>query len=301
MKKPNPTLPPAEEWDFRQVDPILLTNAAEYEYTRQSDKIRVLLVRWLDTPLQGKRVRQHILDACIKCQTETASGKLFGSIDPYFPKGIQTQIFEIGKKLMQKRTPDHHVYYEPDPFLYYEMFLQHRPDFPNPWTRMKIKGAYNENFKRVRLRPMEQEFEFILKRAEEWPKGWKDYLEMRRRISSDRYQLDIDFFADGQLSTIDEIVVDFEKWLRAEVKRTNKKMRIGRNAQVEQAAYPLKCLAALRLRRAGFTQKAAANALQPFENSSWIVPYFKNAPSWTRAIQFAEKKLAAFESGELNF
>lgn len=283
MKKSNLTLPAAEEWDFHQVDPILLSNAAQYEYARTSDKIRVPLVRWLDTRLKGKKIRQHILDACIKQQTETASGKLLGGL--HFPKGIETQIIEIGEKLT------------PNGYCWYEAILKIRPDFPQPWTRMKSKGEYNENFKRVHLHPMEQEFKYILDDAGRWPRGWKDYLEMRRRISSDKYRLGIDFFADGRLSTIDEIVADFEKWLRAEVKRANKKMRTGRNAQVEQPAYPLKCLAALRLRRAGFTYAAAANALQPFESSSWIVPYFKDKSSWTKAIQFAEKKLAGFETG----
>lgn len=289
MKKVNPTLPPAAEWDFRQVDPILLADATEYEYARQSEKIRVPLVRWLDTPLKGKTVRQHILDACIKRQKETTDGKLIGGLSTHFPKGIETKIFQIGETLTPQRS------------YFYEAILKCRPDFPNPWTSWKVKGAWNKNFKRVHLRPMEQEFKWILKHAAEHPKGWKDYLEMRQRISADKYRLDIDFFADGRLSTIDEIVANFEKWLRDEVKRTNQKMRMGRNAQVEQAAYPLKCLAALRLRRAGFSQKAAADALRDFESSSWIIPYFNHSPSWTRAIQFAEKKLAGMESGGIIF
>jgi hypothetical protein len=164
---------------------------------------------------------------------------------------------------------------------------------------MKVKGGWNDNFKRVHLHPMDQEFKFILECAAKWPKGWKDYLEMRRRISSDKYRLDIDFFADGRLSTIEEIVADFEKWLRAEVKRTKPKMRIGRAAKVEQAAYPLKCLAALRLRRAGFTYEAAAEALQKIavtKEDAWFIPCFENAKSWTQAIQFAEKKLAEIYS-----
>jgi hypothetical protein len=284
VKKPIPKLPPAEEWDFRKVDPILLRDAAEYEYTRQSKKIRALLVRWLDSPLQGKRVREHIRDAGIKRQTKTPNGKMLGSLDPHFPKGIGSQIFEIGHKLT------------PQCYYLYEGIAQSRPDFPNPWTSWIVKGAWNENFKRVRLHPMEQEFKYILERADKWPMGWKSFVEMKSRISTDHYRLDIDFFADGRLSTIDEIVADFEEWLRAEVKRTKPKLRIGRRAQVEQAAYPLKCLAALRLRLAGFTQKAAADALANFENENWIVPYFKNAASWTKAIQFAERKLAEMES-----
>jgi hypothetical protein len=120
MKKTNPELPPASEWDFRQADRILLSNAAEYEYARQSDKIRVPLVRWLDTPLKGKRVRQHILDACIKRQSATPGGKLLGELLPYFPKGVAGQILEIGQKLTLQ------YYY------LHEAILQHRPDFPNP-------------------------------------------------------------------------------------------------------------------------------------------------------------------------
>ncbi|HEY5233669.1 MAG TPA: hypothetical protein VIK35_09065 [Verrucomicrobiae bacterium] len=287
MKKTNPKLPPAAEWDFRQADRILLSEAAEYEYARQSDKIRVPLVRWLETPLKGKKVRQHILDACIKRQKETPNGKLLGELDSYFPKGIAAQIIKIGEKLTLQA------------YLYFISILQHRPDFPNPWTSMKVKGEWNEKFKRVHLKPMDQEFTFILERAAEWPKGWKDYLEMRRRISSGKYRLDIDFFADGRLSMIDEIVTDFEKWLRAEVKRTKPKMRIGRAAKVEQAAYPLKCLAALRLRLAGFTYEAAAELLGKFaitKEDAWFIPCFENAKSWTQAIQFAENKLAKIYS-----
>jgi hypothetical protein len=285
-----PKLPAATEWDFRPVDRILLAEAAEYEYTRQSDKIRALLVRWLETPINGKGVRQHILDAAIKRQVDAqAAGSTSpGLLDSCFPSGILDEIIKVGQELT------------PQCFYFYESILQHRPDFPNPWTSCKVKGAWNEKFKRVHLRPMDQELKFFFKRAEEWPGGRKDYLEkISGSYLTDKYRMDIDFFADGRLSTVKEIVADFEKWLRSEVKRTGQKMRVGRVAKVEHAAYPLKCLAAFRLRRAGFTYDAAASALQRIattKEDAWFIPLFENAPSWTKAIQFAEKKLAEINS-----
>jgi len=293
--KTKPTLPPSAEWDFRQVDPISLTDAAEHEFARECEKIRVPLVRWLETPLKGKPVRQHIIDALIKRQTQAqkTGEKLPDILDAYFPKGIQQRIFEIGQRLT------------PQCCCLYESIVQHRPDFPNPWTSQKVKGEWNENFKRVHLRPMDEVFKFTLERAQQWPKGWKDYLETSSRcFSTNEYRLGIDFFANGRLSTVDEIVTDFEKWLRAEVKRTGQKMRTGQNAQIKQAAYPLKCLAALRLRRAGFTYDAAADALQKIavtKEDAWFIPMFENAPSWTKAIHFAEKIIADFEAGKINF
>ncbi|MDD5141515.1 MAG: hypothetical protein PHY43_14800 [Verrucomicrobiales bacterium] len=168
---------------------------------------------------------------------------------------------------------------------------------------MKIRGERDAEFSRVRCYPLEHTFNRLAQRdGEKIP--LKKILEIEGRIAKQwgDYKLQIDWFADGELSNIKDVVRDFDKWLRAEVKQTKPKMRRGRNAQAEQAAYPLKCLAALRLRRAGFTYDAAANALQHLEGSfSWIVPYFKNAPSWTKAIQFAEKTLAEFEAGKINF
>jgi hypothetical protein len=291
MKKKNPALPPATEWDFRQVDRILLRDAAEYEYARTCDNIRVPLVRWLDTRLKGKLIRQHIIDAGIKRQAEAqkAGAKILGPLpDCHFPSGVLDQIFEAGQRIT------------PQCFYLYEAIAQYRPDFPNPWTSSKVKGAWNENFKRVHLRPMDQELRFFFKRAEEWPKGGKDYLEkISRSFLDNKYRLDIDFFADGRLSTFDEIVADFGKWLRAEIKRKKIKMRIGRAAKVEQAAYPLKCLAAFRLRHAGFTYEAATDALQAIaltKEDAWFIPCFENAKSWTQAIQFAENRLAEINS-----
>jgi len=294
MKKTNPKLPPIAEWDFRQADRILLDDAARYEYARDCENIRVPLVRWLDTPLDGKRIREHIRDAGIKrhAEAQKTGAKTLDILDPYFPSGIGGRIFEIGQKLT------------PQCFYLWEAIVQHRPDFPNPWTSWKVKGAWNENFKRVHLRPMNEVFKFTLEQAERWPQGWKDYLKIKQRIHANEYRLDINFFANGRLSTIDEIVSDFEKWLRVEVKRTGLKMRTGRLAKVEHAAYPLKCLAAIRLRRAGFTYDAAACALQEIaltKEDAWFIPIFENAPSWTKAIKFAEKTLADFESGNINF
>ena len=284
--KEKPILPPACKWDFRQVDPNLFREAAVYEYARSSEKIRAPLVRWLDTVLKRKKIRQHILDAI------RAAEKHNGDPADFYPAGLWKEIYlsapELGISGLEIGS----------------IIMQARPDFPSPWITdgVKIRGERDTEFSRVRCYPLEHTFNCLAQR-DGGKIGLKKILEIESRIAKQwgDYKLQIDWFADGELSNIQDVVRDFEKWLRGEVKRTKPKMRAGRNAQAEQAAYPLKCLAALRLRRAGFTYDAAANALQSLDNANWIIPYFKNPPSWTKAIQFAKKTLAEFEAGKINF
>lgn len=286
--KAKPILPPAGEWDFRQVDPNLLSEAAVYEYARSSsEKIRAPLVRWLDTLLKGQKIRQHILNAI------RAAKKNDGDPADFYPDGLWSKIYEAAPTGGGFQNLE-----------IVSIIMEARPDFPSPWITngVKVRGERNTEFSRVRCYPLEHTFNCLAQR-DGGKIGLKQILEIESRIAKKwgDYKLQVDWFADGEGSTIQEVVRDFEKWLRAEVKKKKLKTRTGRNAQAEQAAYPLKCLAALRLRRAGFTYDAAANALQSLENANWIIPYFKNAPSWTKAIQFAKKTLAEFEAGKINF
>jgi hypothetical protein len=102
-------------------------------------------------------------------------------------------------------------------------------------------------------------------------------------------------------ATIEGCVKQFETWLREEIKKHPQRKQAGKNAQVLQAAYPLKCLAALRLRRRGITYPAAVSKLQTVaitKRDAWFIPMFENAPSWTKAIRFAERSIARIESGQ---
>ncbi len=282
--KTNPTLPPPEEWDFRPTDPLLLSEAIVYEYSRTCDRTRTQICAWLDTKLKRKKIREHIRDAIL------ATEKNDGDPHDFYPAGIWKEVYLSGLKATD--SPILHV------------IMEARPDFPRPWTRANLRGERNTKFSRVSCYPLEWTFQRILADADE-ADGLKRALEIESRVAAGRaYELNIDFYADGALSTIQEIVADFEKWLRVEVKRSNLKTRTAKDAQVQQKAYPLKCLAALRLRRAGFTYEAAANALQRLaatKEDAWFLPMFENAPSWTKAVLFAEKTLAKFDAGKVNF
>lgn len=288
MRQANPKLPLMIEWDFRKADPLLLREAAAYEYARTSEKMRKTIVQWLETKSHGKTIRESIFDAGIRSQQISRQTRLD---DFAFPPGA----YSVGKQLL----PEGAVYF-------YAAMLKHRPDFPDPWTKVTFTGKLNDRFSRLKLRPMGGEFGAIkcdVKRAKEWPKGWEDYFEFRSKESPNTYKLEIGFAADGRLSTVDEIVSDFEKWLRAEVKRTKPKMRAGRNSQLEQTAYPLKCLAAYRISRAGFTFDEAQAALSRArtvykfsDNDLCFIPIFNQAASWTKAVRYAENTLASIES-----
>jgi len=284
--KTKPSLPPACEWDFHRIDPQLLRTVAVYEYARTSEKVRTPLVRWLDTILNGQKVRQHIFNAIL------AANKCGRDVAECHPKGLWQQIY--------MSAPDQGVW----ALEVHSIIMETRPDFPVPWIAdgVKISVERDLEFSRVRCTPLEYTFRRLAER-DGGKIGLKRLLELEGQVAKrwGDYKLEIDWYAENELSTIAEIVGDFEKWLRAEVADKKPKMRTGRNAQAEQTAYPLKCLAALRLRQAGFTYEAAANALQRMQSSSWIIPFFKNAPSWTKAIQFAKKSLADIDAGKLNF
>ncbi len=241
-----PSLPPKEEWDFSAIDDPALRHATTYEYARTSSLIRSRLCAYLDSKINGKKIRDHIFDA-----------------------------------MKAGRWPDDEVSDKVDETVGGNLalsliILTMKPDFPKPWlsTTIKIKYRRDPAFSRVR------ELQFI-------PGAMTLNYPMRGRTS---HILDI-YWGDAN---IDEIVSDFEKWLRKEAKVHHDTMKL-RGKPGQRQGEPLKWLAAYRLQKAGITFERAQQTLES-RKSVWSVPWYADKSGWSRAITKAKSYLAELET-----
>ena len=240
-----PVFPPREEWDFSAIDDPALRHATTYEYARTSSLIRRRLCAYLDSKINGKRIRDHIFDAI---------------------KAGRWPDEEISEKVDEMVGRNNSLYFT---------ILTMKPDFPKPWLSSTIKIKYRRDpaFSRVK------ELQFI-------PGATTLNYPMRGRTSHI-----LDIYWKG--ANIDEIVSDFEKWLRKEAKVHHEMKPRGRPGQLQGA--PLKWLSAYRIQEAGFTFERAQDALKS-RTVNWSLPRYADKSGWSQAITHAKAYLADLEA-----
>jgi len=141
-----------------------------------------------------------------------------------------------------------------------------KPDFPKPWSSFSVKYRRDPAFSRVREKTL-----------------------FSPMVGGTRHIFDI-YWSEA---SIDEIVSDFEKWLRKEAKVHHEMKPRGRPGQLQQE--PLKWLVAYRLQKAGFTFERAQEALRS-RTGCWSLPRYADKSGWSHAITHAKSYLADLEA-----
>ncbi len=264
--------PPAIEWDFRNVSDSALEKATLYEYARTSNTLRNSIQECLQTKIKGWLVVEHILSAF-------KTSKPFGDS---FPNGVLKNIYD--KMLFATKNN----------LALVELIVRLRPDFPAPWTVYQINFKAEPNRQRVRLRPASWIFEIL----KEWAirEGREEItlqdLELHRQVyQNDFHCLDISW--NG--ATVEQIVRDFEKSLRAEARKHPEMKKPGKAGQRPYA--PLAWLAAYRINKAGVTYDAAQMKLEREGINERHTPRYSDKSAWSDAVKKASQILTKLEAG----
>lgn len=148
-----------------------------------------------------------------------------------------------------------------------------RPDFPMPWMACQIS-----------LKPHLHHSRIIINRFNGDGIG--------------EYQLS---FLPLHGATIKDLVNDFEKWLRNEVRTDSKRFSVmkkrGKSGQLPIAR--LTWLAAYRISKAGVSYVKAQNFLEPYPNHYGHLPKYVDKSGWSDAIRKAKNFLSKVESGQI--
>ena len=233
-----PIFPPKEEWDFSSIDDLMLQHAIIYEYARTSSLIRSSLCACLDSKINGRKIRDHLLDS-VKAG-HSPDDKISDKVDEAVG-GVENRALSL-------------------------IILKMKPDFPKPWPSFSVKYRRDPDFSRVREKTL-----------------------FSPMVGGTRHIFDI-YWSD---SNIDEIVFDFEKWLRKEAKVHHEMKPRGRPGQLQGA--PLKWLSAYRIQEAGFTFERAQDALKS-RTVNWSLPRYADKSGWSQAITHAKAYLADLEA-----
>lgn len=257
--KSAPELPPAEEWDFRQVEPLALHDATVWEYARSCDSIREAILEFLDFKVhESVSVRQLLNDH--RTMSSAEKKRLAGL-------GIWRDIQVEGKRLR--------LGFEVPMILTWV-----RTDFPQPWLFSPPKFKVNPDFKdsRFHCNPLSE----TIARLNVNP-------VLDEVFAGDgSYHLTIGW--EG--STKGEILENFRRWLDSEAKLHTHMLRRGKPAQ-EQTHF-LKALAARRLRDAGFTYEQARVAIKGCNDGGRLIPYYARPDGWSDAIKRANELIEFF-------
>jgi hypothetical protein len=291
--KTKPAIPSAAEIDFRNIEPALLREAAVWEYARTSPAVRAAAVRWLDSEIQGKTVREHLL-AELRKPCPGARSLLFRILDrdERLALGmVDLSMLHLGK---HRRL---------------SMLLWDRADFPAPWTNAQRSPAPAEKSGSVDIEPTPH----ILNR-------W-DHIGELKDVYRNHFSLNIQWRG----ATQKQIVGEFARWLAKEAKQHPEMKPRGKGGQIQTE--PLKWLAAYRLSAAGLTYPqtvamldlycdpgsrvrqnlARLAGLDPADvplplkakvQSPDALPDFKGESTFSKAVGKARKLLARFEKGE---
>jgi hypothetical protein len=279
MKKPAATMPPSVEWDFTRVDDSALQSATLYEYARSSDKLRNAVSKCLQTKIKGKRISEYILAALI---TERKTRKPYPDC---FPAGVYRK---VSADLINATGGN---------FKLRHIIMHQRPDFPAPWMSFPLKFKPNENFSRIICTPMNHVFKHVEELAIESGDALKQ-LEYEEKTNTGRFQIS---FLPLHGSTIKDIVGDFEKWLREEIKQhpDNYSAMKGKGRKGQLPIPRLAWLAAYRIHKAGVTFDDAQIKLEKESNYYGHLPKYSEKSAWSDAIKKAKQFLAKVESGQI--
>lgn len=262
MKRPAPTLPPQAEWDFRQIEDLALPDATLWEYARQSPKLRTAICRWYDTRADGSTLRTLIRRGWWRRPPTGEARSRRGALRT-------AAIVATGNLRLAE-------------------LIALRPDFPAPWTARPLKYRINpDSIVRVSC----QTFEKCLDSLAAAPTHVRDGVLRARR---GHYMVRIDWAA----GTVQEIIADLSRWVRREAANHPERQKTGKPSQAP--VDPLKWLAALRLKQAGFTFEAAQDAIADHNDGGRLMPYYIDESSWARAVKRAKTRLAEIESGSLD-
>jgi len=281
MKK-SPAKLDQSEWDFRQIDDMALPDATTYEYARTSDKLRPAICAWLETDIEGRPARDRMNDWNQLCRKH-------GGRPPITDAGIaklhrmKAEAFKFGYSEIENLAVAH--------------VIELRPDFPAPWMAFPIRYEKNPNASRIAVNPLAVEYEEIIERARSG-ENVMDMLESMRaayQSPTAHFVLDINWVGhDGRGVTVESVIADFSKWVREEAK--NHKLKRGKSSQAQTEL--LKCLAAYRLSKAGYTYPAAYELLRSKSDGGRLVPIYEDASGWSDAISKARKELSRIESAQ---
>lgn len=271
-------LPPPIAWDFREVDDSALEYATLYEYARTSDKIRNAVWKCLLTKINGKRISEHIIAALV---AERKTGRPYPDC---FPVGVYRKTFAD----MEKATGGN--------FKLLRIITHQRPDFPTPWMDCPITFKRNKKFSRVLCTPMNRVFKNVMELAIESGDALKQ-LEFEERTNHGCFQIS---FLPLHGSTIKDIVGDFEKWLRQEIKQhpDNYSAMKGKGRKGQLPIPPLAWLAAYRMHKAGVTFDDAQILLEKENNHYGHLPKYSEKSGWSDAIKKARQILTKLEAGQ---
>ncbi len=235
--KTKSTIPPAADFDFRGVDPALVYEAAVWEYSRTLPAVRAAGVRFLDSEIQGKTVRQHL-------QAEARK--------PYpGPRSLFHRILDRDEQLA-RRMVDFSMFYL-GKYEHLRMLLWDRADFPAPWTnaqRSPTPAAEDSTVDVEPMLPAIARFEGLM------PQGKPLLLTRYHKPFLDaRFCLRVNWRG----ATRAGIAADFYRWLDKEAGKHPEMKSSGKAGQVQTE--PLKWLGAYRLKAAGLSYSQACAIL----------------------------------------
>ncbi|MDR3456251.1 MAG: hypothetical protein P4N60_02305 [Verrucomicrobiae bacterium] len=260
--KKSPALERAE-WDFRQIEDHALKAATMWEYGRSCDNLNKSVVLFLETKIDGVKIRQHVAQG-----GQSSCGVFFKAI----PELIASNI--ISKDCFDRIL---------DLSLF--MLSNGHADFPAPWTAVKHRKPkpWTPNDSHI------LEIYSYLNNREICDKKLQEKIDEPEFLASDNctYLMEIKWDAN-----VDKIMAQFSKWVRAEAK--NHPRPLGQQAQAY--THPLKCLSAYRLQQAGYTFPTAQEFLRKYNDGGRLVPVYANASGWSDAISFARKTLEKLAS-----
>lgn len=282
-------------WDFRAIPDSLLLAVAVAEYLRSWKEFRAAAVEWLQKKIDGRTIRDHILDARKK-NLSCFTGKVWESL----PQKWITDFMRLESDcaypvpftwLIEK---DFIVESKPKPV---EPTLITVPGHPGKSLKLDTEKFHKEFAYRrlVDVQPMNKhKVEFISKMLS-FPEVSESY----------GYFLEINF----DLHRNEDLVKAFAFWLAQEAKKKRKIAVHGRASSSKW--YRLKQLAAKRLSDAGLNYKAAWEVITgrektaPMKDSHKVLPKYNSPGAWHDAVKEANlivekmKHNSRFEDWEL--
>jgi hypothetical protein len=265
VKKPAPKLPPAYEWDFRQTDDLLLETVTLYEYARSNDGVREDTRRWLASEVEGKTLGSQLL-AALRSGDGKRHRKL---VSAHMSEGL-------------KATRDWELF---------NLITDHRPDFPAPffaYGKSPITINVNSKFSRVRIRPLVPTMILAKQACDEPGADGGTNLDFSQHLQICHYDSHV-LNINWQGFTIQEILNDFEKWLRREAGKHAE--RKGKGKAGQRPTEPLKWLSAYRLGVAGFSFVKAQEEIELRVKNAFVknpfLPIFSREASWSHAVNSA--------------
>lgn len=280
-------------WDFRAIPDSLLLAVAVAEYLRSWKEFRAAAVEWLQKKIDGRTIRNHILDGAKKnlpCFTEKVWESLPQKWNTDFLR-LETDCaypvpftWLIEKGFIVESKP-------PEPTLITV------PGHPGKSLKLDTEKFHKEVAYRrlVNVQPMNKHKVEFVSRMLSFPEVGESY----------GYFLEINF----DLHRNEDLVKAFAFWLAQEAKKKRKIAVRGRASSSKW--HRLKQLAAKRLSDAGLNYKAAMPVIAarekavPIDDKHDVLPKYSSPGAWHDAVKEANliiekmKRNFRFEDWEL--